>query len=84
MSCGVGRRCGLDMALLWLWAGSCSSSLTPSLGVSVCLGCSPKETKKKKKKKKDYLLAAQASFPEVAEDVTFCYQNMKQMTTHFE
>ena len=19
MSCGVGRRCGLDLALLWLW-----------------------------------------------------------------
>ena len=38
MSCGVGQ--------------ARSSNLTPSLGTSMCYGCSPKETAKKKKKKK--------------------------------
>ena len=32
LSCGVGRRCSSDPALLWLWCpSSCSSDLTPSL-----------------------------------------------------
>ena len=30
-------------------AGSCSSDLTPGLGTSICLRCSPKKKKKKKK-----------------------------------
>ena len=46
-SCGVGHRCGRDPSLLWLW---CSRQLqvdsTPSLGTSICHGCSPKKTKK--------------------------------------
>ena len=29
MSCGVGRRCGLDPALLWLW---CRLGSTASIG----------------------------------------------------
>ena len=32
-------------------AGSYSSDLTPSLGISICGRCSPKKKKKKKKKK---------------------------------
>ena len=36
MSCGVGCRLGLD-------PGSCSSDLTPILGTSICLRCSPKK-----------------------------------------
>ena len=31
-------------------AGSCSSDSTPSLGTSICRGCSPKKTNKKKRK----------------------------------
>ena len=34
--------CGVDR--------SCSSSLTPSLGTSICCGCGPKKTKTKNKK----------------------------------
>ena len=33
-------------------ASRCSSEFTPSLGTSICLGCSPKKPKKKKKKRK--------------------------------
>ena len=29
MSCGVGRRCGLDLALLWLW---CRPAATAQIG----------------------------------------------------
>ena len=48
MSCSVGLRCGLDLALLWLWYSSCSSNSTPSLGPSKCHAYSPKKKKKKK------------------------------------
>ena len=36
------RRCGSDPELLWLWG---SSSLTPSLGTTMFLECSPKKHK---------------------------------------
>ena len=38
MSCGIGHRNGLTLALLWalVQASSCSSNLTPSLGTSMC------------------------------------------------
>ena len=32
-------------------AGSCSSDLTPSLGISICRRCGPKTQNKKKEKK---------------------------------
>ena len=43
--CGCG--CGMDQQLAW----ACSD-LTPSLGTSICSGCSLKKRKKEKKKKK--------------------------------
>ena len=50
MSCGVGCRCGWDLALLGLWckAGSYSSNSTPCLGNSICWGRGPKKQKKKR------------------------------------
>ena len=27
LSCGVGRRCGSDLALLWLWCGLAATAL---------------------------------------------------------
>ena len=51
MSCRVGRRCGSDPALLWLWcrlAGTAPIRLL-SLGTSICCGCSPKKDKRQKK-----------------------------------
>ena len=68
MSCGVGCRPGSG---LWLWRiGSCSSDLTPSLGTSICCGCSPKKRGKKKKKKKkkewgeDHVICLHVKVPE--------------------
>ena len=46
VSCGVGCRRGLDLALLRLWH---SSNWAPSLGNSICCGCGQKEQKEKKK-----------------------------------
>ena len=49
MSCGIGCRRGLYLALLWLWAeaGSCSSYLTPGLGLPYATDVALKKKKKK-------------------------------------
>ena len=47
MSCGVGRRCGSDPVLLWLWL---SADLIPSLETSLCHGWGPKKQKQNKTK----------------------------------
>ena len=52
MSYSVEHRHGSDPVLLWLWHRLSAVTLIPSLGTSICCGCSPKETKNKKKKKK--------------------------------
>ena len=44
-------RFGFDVAVPVAQASSCSSDSTPSLGISICRGCSPKKTKNKNKKK---------------------------------
>ena len=50
MSCGVGRRCGSDALLLWLWCRpAAAADSTPNLGASICRRCGPKKTKEKKK-----------------------------------
>ena len=36
VSCSVARTCGWYLVWLWRRPGSCSSSLTPSLGTSMC------------------------------------------------
>ena len=48
MSCGVGRRCGLDPVLLWLW---CSSDSAPSLGTYL-VGSALKSKKERKRERK--------------------------------
>ena len=54
--CGIGCRCGLDLALPWLWHRSAAAAsirpLAPSLGTSICHTCSLKKKKKEKKKEK--------------------------------
>lgn len=42
MSSSVGRRCGLDLAVAVVKAGSCSSDSTLGLGTSICCGCGAK------------------------------------------
>ena len=63
VSCGVGCRHSSDSALLWPVAVSCSSDLTPSLGTSLCLKCSPKKNKKRKKKKRKISPKSTSSIP---------------------
>ena len=49
VSCGVGRRGGLDLAWLWLgWRPAAGALIRPpSLGTSMCRWCGPKKQKKK-------------------------------------
>ena len=54
VSCSIGHRAGSEQMLPWLWcrpAGSSSSDLTPSLGISICHRCGPKKEKKEKRKR---------------------------------
>ena len=57
MSCGVGRRCGSDMALLWLWlwlAATASISplaWEPTYAMGAALDKAKRQTNKQKKKK---------------------------------
>ena len=44
MSCGIGRRCGLDLVWLWLWC-------RPAAVVPYAGGFGPIKTKKEKKEK---------------------------------
>ena len=43
---------GVAVAVAVAVAGSYSSDLTPSLGISICHRCSPKKQRKKKERKK--------------------------------
>ena len=54
MSCGVGRRGGLDPALLWLWRRPATTvPIRPLVWETpYALGAALKETKRPKKKKK--------------------------------
>ena len=54
MSCGIGRRCGSDPALLWLWCRlDVTAPIQPLTWESQdAKGAALKRQKKKKKKKK--------------------------------
>ena len=60
MSCVVGRRCGSDLALLWLWSRLAATALITPLaweppcarGAALKTQKSQKKKKKKKRKKK--------------------------------
>ena len=62
MSCGVGHRLGLDLALLWLWhrlaAAALIGALTWKLPYAMGTGCGPKKIKTKQKNKQKF-----CSFP---------------------
>ena len=51
MSCGVGRRCRLDLMLLWLWHRLAATAMIRPLAWEppYDMGCGPKKTEKKKK-----------------------------------
>ena len=50
MSCGVGGRQGLDLALLWLWSRPAATALIRPLAWEppYAAGVAPKKTKNKK------------------------------------
>ena len=54
MSCGVGRRCGSDPELLWLWCWPAATALIRPLAWEppYATGAALEEKKKKKKKGK--------------------------------
>ena len=56
MTCGVGVRCGSDLALLWLWCRLVATSPIQPLAWKppYAGGCGPKRDQKKKKKKDIY------------------------------
>ena len=59
-----GLRCrsqtwlGSRVAMAVAFASSCSSDSTPSLGISICRGCSPQKQNNKKNKNKCIILTA--------------------------
>ena len=54
MSCGVDRRCGSDLMLLWLWGRPIATAPIGSLAweCPYAMGVAPNSKKKKKKKRK--------------------------------
>ena len=53
MSCGVGRRRGSDLSLLWLWRRPAySSDLTLAWEPPCAAGAAPEKAKRPKKKRK--------------------------------
>ena len=57
MSCGVGRRCGSDPALLWLWHRPVDTAPIQPLTSEppYAAGAALENTKKKKKKKSHHV-----------------------------
>ena len=53
---GSRMRLGSGVAVALAWAGGYSSGWTPSLGTSMCRGCSPKKDRRQKKKVRQILL----------------------------
>ena len=52
MSCGVGHRCGLDLASLWLWCSLAAVTLIWPLAWEFPYGTGVAQKRQKKKKKK--------------------------------
>ena len=51
--CRSQMRLGSAIAVAMVWASSCSSNLTPSLGTSIGRGCCPKKSKTNKQTKQN-------------------------------
>ena len=53
MSCGVGHRCGLDPALLWLWCRLAALALIQPWELPYATSAALKSKKRKERKKKE-------------------------------
>ena len=58
MSCGVGHRCGSNLALLWLWCSLAAAAPVRPLAreLPYAVGAALKKKKKRKRKKRMSLL----------------------------
>ena len=83
MSCGVGRRCGLDLVLLWLWYRMAATAPIRPLAWEppYAAGVALKKTKDKRQKKKKTKLKIELPFdPAIPllglypEKIHHCYQ----------
>ena len=54
MCCGVGRRCGSDSELLWLWCRPAAVAQIRPLAWEPAVGVALKRQKKKKKSKESF------------------------------
>ena len=54
MSCGIGHRCSLDLALLWLWRRPSVTALIRPLEWEPLYALGAALEKEKKKKKKNF------------------------------
>ena len=68
MSCGIGLRCGLDFALLWLWCRQATAALIRPLAweLPYAMGA---DLKSKKQTNKNPLLCARGVSPNVLLEV---------------
>ena len=76
MSCGVGRRHGSDLALLWLWCRPAATALIRPLAWEppYALGAALEKAKRQKKKKKLTMLERhQENIFEKDEDIKKIY-----------
>ena len=71
MSCAVGRRCGSDLALLWLWYRPSAVALIRPLTWESSYAVGEAQKKKKKKKKKSALIRSH-SFLSSVQDFFSC------------
>ena len=65
MNCGVGGRCGLDPALLWLWYRLAAAALIEPLAwklLYVAGAAIERNKKKKKKEKESYIMTEDREF----------------------
>ena len=71
MSCGVGRRCGSDLALLWLWRRPVATALIRPLAWEppYAVGVALEKAKRQKKKKKISVLHSVMRIRNVLESV---------------
>ena len=56
MSCGVGRRCGLDLALLWMWHRAAATAPTGPLAWKLPYVTGAALEMKKKKKNTEAIM----------------------------
>ena len=87
MSCGVGRRCGSDLTLLWLWCSSAAAALIRHLAWEppYAMGVALEKVERQKKTKKkgiDFIISyvtSQLKKPGKVEQIEQIKRKRKEM-----